>query len=946
MEEEESQLEEHLMSIADIKEQMSSLEADTTGMKSKSCQKLEQAWKEIERLTQDETPSERLGQTVKVMLNCLNELVVPTRPQPNSDDDFFKSKEFLDRLREDVDLLHPILTFLKDKMAELELHQSENSDDLNSAFIHYIHALLDMHGSKDEMSELEARMQECQLQLSQLEGLAQDIEDRKKEQSKITQEKQEAQNKVRSDLEGLRGEKKQLEKKINETKMILSAFLPHYSAWAEELQEFMDAQDSILAREVLKAASSCYLAILPQDQRLLGLGNIERQLSISAPVGEDMANAWTPWCADNLLLNNGLKNLGHICLIYDPHVFARDLLESHHNVLVFYVLTSHDLRSLRTKLSSDAEGAHVIVPNMDLKFLPELKAMRRNIKASVYVLVSEMTATPSDVFVLDFSLPAMDLPKVLHVLLNTSKARLSEEQCRRQTIMSQLDQARRQLYDSVLNLKPGDSIDRESVIALTEKIQHLLEESQPLLSDIVEREEKEFAIPAALLCAAGTLGKVSIRNFIAYVRQNNPEYCYLALAFQHLEERLPEFKLFILLHYEVLTGTTSSQDGDSVISFFLSSAKDGKVEEEEVIGSESRPDWCAREVWNKLLKTKVRGETLAAQMLAQEEFWSRWVGTTDYESPKLDSWSQLLIAIGINRAVQDQLIGDFLGNKWPLCLSWSTDVINLHKVRNFTKSRQPIALVDSRGCEDPSQAITGRSKVHVFAAGSSRSHDQWEKIITSAAIKGQWVVIQNFELDDLLILFCLKFLDSISNLHEDFRLWLTTQADWDRVSLLKGFHQCYVIRKGEARVFEFEVSTDTNHFPGVLIPFLKTLHLNLTEMRIKKALHWNASSHLPEFTIYRRISAHAQSMVPILYDRKILHPSEHRQILSWLLIWVYFPHVDFPCDRDQIKTDLSETLHVITEFTRRAAGAGTQEEVRRATKHLRRVHRIDAGKSR
>lgn len=92
--------------------------------------------------------------------------------------------------------------------------------------------------------------------------------------------------------------------------------------------------------------------------------------------------------------------------------------------------------------------------------------------------------------------------------------------------------------------------------------------------------------------------------------------------------------------------------------------------------------------------------------------------------------------------------------------------------------RTPILFLVGDACEDPTTEVdklavylgVATSKLKYHSLGGEAAADTVSQLLTTAGIRGQWLVLQNVDQDPEMLELCAEFLDEAGHaVHENFR---------------------------------------------------------------------------------------------------------------------------------------------------------------------------------
>jgi hypothetical protein len=234
-------------------------------------------------------------------------------------------------------------------------------------------------------------------------------------------------------------------------------------------------------------------------------------------------------------------------------------------------------------------------------------------------------------------------------------------------------------------------------------------------------------------------------------------------------------------------------------------------------------------------------------------------------------------------------------------------------------------LLTHAACQDPSpdvnklaksKGVTG-SKLKFHALGEGQLTTA-EALLTTAAVRGQWLVLQNLEMDSDVVDICARFLNAKADtFHEDFRLWFTL----GRAGILADvfFQKCLVVHCDDQRELLAVAEPTEPNLVGSLTTSLALLQKRWLRLRNLGCLMWKRSTEVPINSILDDVRLNLNAHVSIVL---LTGPKEISRVGSWLTEHVLAPYVVDPEDKSDIEQDINETLHVLVEFETQGRALG------------------------
>lgn len=348
--------------------------------------------------------------------------------------------------------------------------------------------------------------------------------------------------------------------------------------------------------------------------------------------------------------------------------------------------------------------------------------------------------------------------------------------------------------------------------------------------------------------------------------------------------------------------------------------------DEEVV-AEIRPDWCPLVIWQVLSKSPWGKEvSLAEIMMNNEDHWQEWF-RDQRDDWKINDANEDVVATHFILAVTfkyhnfNTIAHQFMERCFSFMTKWTTNGIDIREIATKASATESVIFLAKDCSEDPGAELEAfaplyglsASKLKFYSLSKSKGKSGLLSILETSGIRGQWLVLQNVDLDPKTLGFCGQFLESSKQLHSEFRLWITcNNCD---LSDLPNSHLLQMSRVVDTRSREFltmylKESNESKKLAvlPLLIYFLKCLHRKLNLLDLNDCLFFDESSKIPANFIYRSIEENSE-ILPILSQNELTEPGKADQIFAYLRDFIYFPILgDQSEDMMQLQTDLWEIL--------------------------------------
>ncbi len=690
--------------INDLKEQLAGLEADKVNLLQKASLKFEVARQKMREGVREEDINLLLAnqqhlsleenQHIGAMLAAVLDSAVPTEEEEMG---FtarlvqLKSPEYMQRLLETtnpLDIVHPVMLFLQGELRELESKlekkgEEEPLPEVLAIFVQYFEGLNEILSFKDDYSEINVRVHECQLQLSDHQSRQQEVVRRREEEQVLRiSEVQQRKDLLGTKVAALALQEERLLKDISGARAVSQAFAPLARTWEAQLRERLKEEKTIKVKATLKSVVQCYLRVLPQRIRQAvvedcmavlspGTGTAEEE---RLTIEEDIRHSWTPWRSSNLAETKELPGWKQgfapkVCVVLDPHDVATELLtfggESSSSfssmtgarrrrpVAVLHILAEEDLGRFDSLVHT--EELVVVVPQFRWQHVAHVRdaidSKRSSSDVCVFLLVTEDQPyrVPKDAFFLDLTLTPLEAALMLWRFVDGSGEEDEERKARKAERRRQLEALKMNVFDMALGLSPAAAPKPEEVSAMAKRMEELADnddnemgqagggEDTPPRDRSPEQLPKELWLPASILCASvmlsGLLGyaQVSVASFLRCVRlalssreANAMRRCFHLVAFQYPEAELKQLKIFSAMYLSFFKGDLSRADIDHVLGFLDKCSMEEREEEEEEVGRQDRPDFISPATWRLLSETELGGRRLSEVAAEEEEVIRHW----------------------------------------------------------------------------------------------------------------------------------------------------------------------------------------------------------------------------------------------------------------------------------------------------------------------------------
>ncbi len=304
------------VNISDLTEQQATLEADKVALMQKASMTFDSISQQIrEEIGEEEInlilanqqylelpESKHIGAILAVLLDA----AVPTEEEEVSlvaRLAQLKSSNSLEMLLANtnpLELLHPCTLFLQAELRELEdLDKRTEGNPLPEvllSFVKYFESINEMLSYKDDYSEINVRLHECELQLSEHQRRQDDINKLQAGQLEKISKLQEAKINLISKIASLKEQEAKLTQDISVAAGVASSFKPLADMWTVDLEKATREESQIPCKSTLHAAALCYFACVPQDHRQdLAVNFIQVMDMPSLSLEPELLDAFTPW---------------------------------------------------------------------------------------------------------------------------------------------------------------------------------------------------------------------------------------------------------------------------------------------------------------------------------------------------------------------------------------------------------------------------------------------------------------------------------------------------------------------------------------------------------------------------------------------------------------------------------------------------------------------------
>jgi septal ring factor EnvC (AmiA/AmiB activator) len=835
----------------------------------------------------------------------------------------------------------------------------------------------------DEIAEFNTKISECELILAKTTEEEEALCKSERELSNSIEETLDKRKDVEAELKRFSNEAKKVKAKIEKANSIKDAFGDQIKKWEEELNRCIRQEESLVAKEALTAAAKVYLLLLPLEWRKRAFEEIKAIVGyVDEEQCKYVQDLFVPWNDTNLITINELPGWHEmltepVCLVYDPNDLLPFLLRNH-RCKILHIHEEEDYEKMEHAwhglVENNGECCSIIIPQFSQPSLADF--VRANLKPGLRVFLvssTRYTTIPSGLLFVNLSLTPSECRKMfLHCVVSQCKTtaldgdRYQFASGRREAGTSRPQNAAAaelSLTHMALNVSI-DQTDIEAVQRLTMEEDKLDTVAAAAAMDqfkdsrLVDEEGAEkkrvdtllttAKIPAAILGACHNMNTILNQSHVSISRYaklfaklavpqemcNIQEVLLKREALDYPLKSCDLFKFLISLHYLVVLEELDDND-----LLDLSAVCVGKsLSEIKSTGSNDfvpMPSWCSKESWDNVKQIKQKKSLNLAMSAILKEEWKSWYcglgddsGGFPSARPKPD-FSEALLAIALRPERTQPVIFKFLYARFPQFLSWECDVVVLRDQLLLSDCVTPTAFLLNNAPEDPSveierlalEAGLTDSKLKYYAIhGGEGERDHLLRLLHTAGVRGQWLVLQNTEQNERTFHYCSEYLDESPNIHKDFRLWLTISSSESRLAADGNtfLQRCMTISCQKERTIridyggEQEAAAAATKLKPQLIMMLEKLHKSWLELSVQDGIFWNASTQLPFNRIIQKVATDLEGALPKM--DKLLTASDMLQMHQWLLHYVYLPHVQCEQDISEINEDLLELVKTIAEY--------------------------------
>ncbi len=794
----------------DLKEQLINLETEKNVLIQKAFQKLEKSRLQVkETLKEEEINSilanhqilqTEIAHLVGAVLAAILDSIVPTDKEDMVIAARLSQLKQTDRfhfflLFNPMELTQPISLFLQNQVRSLENISNKIQDSMPiqiQVLCNYFEGISEVLSFKDDILELNVKIQECQLQLNdkeekKVEMLAQE----KNQVDKITNLQKNAIS-IFENLEKMQSQERTLELSIARATNVIESFKPIVDIWEEELRSLKRSENLIEYDETFKAIVHCYLAGIPQGCRDYVLAELKLNLA-DAPVSSekkcDVDNVWTPWNFQNLLFGNNIPGWKQgfalkLAVVLDPHDIVCKILQSDKNkkVICVHLVTFEDkknLLNLYTSALDDKTFRDVLVvvsqiQKKDLHWISNALSHCSNLAISTIVIITSSTFfphIPTDSFFIDFSLNPIDAAQMLRSLYADEKTK--------QALFSELRSAENKKLKGITNnlekivmlLNPSNSPEPNDIEEIAKDLKEL---SHNCKSKLHYQTEKNISIdiPCAIYSASVRLSEIlkcfqiSVTSFLDCIKDDTDfKACFNFVAYQYSEQHSLCLRFLCSLYFSIHSKQISKEEGNLVQKIF-----------HDVYTN------CAQNKSPDNLVNNLSNISFGKQSLT--EIYNKNKTQNVNEASLLDPingniWERLIVSIILKPNKCSNIICAFLEEKSNTgnepFFNWNTTLICFEEILNIKntskKVQNPVILYmesPAYSHEDPTLEIKylsseiglTPSKLKFLAVTPTMCIYTLTKCLGTAMVRGHWLVLTNVELNFLVVSQCYKVLDT------------------------------------------------------------------------------------------------------------------------------------------------------------------------------------------